>query len=129
MSVSRAGNCDGEASTLARAKRTALRQLAPPSADGWFAAHGLVRFAFLREVWIALPAGRSGLLAATTGAGKTYAVCFGILNRAIRGEVSGAGLRLRRITPMGAADPEGHRLTHPLAAIQRARLQASSSLF
>jgi ATP-dependent Lhr-like helicase len=45
----------------------------------WFAARGWKPFKFQREVWKAVAAGRSGLLHATTGAGKTYAVWLGAL--------------------------------------------------
>ena len=47
--------------------------------DAWFAARGWKPFKFQREVWKAVAAGRSGLLHATTGAGKTYAVWLGAL--------------------------------------------------
>jgi ATP-dependent Lhr-like helicase len=77
-------------------------QLALPSAEAWFAARGLVPFAFQREVWSHIAAGRSGLLHATTGAGKTYAVYFGLLDRALSGEIDRGGLRLLWITPMRA---------------------------
>ncbi len=55
---------------------------APSAAQAWFAAKGWKPFPFQREVWSALAAGRSGLLHATTGAGKTYAVWLGALARA-----------------------------------------------
>jgi len=45
----------------------------------WFATRGWKPFAFQREVWKAIADGRSGLLHATTGAGKTYAVWLGAL--------------------------------------------------
>ena len=45
----------------------------------WFAARGWQAFDFQREVWAAIAAGQSGLLHATTGAGKTYAVWLGAL--------------------------------------------------
>ena len=51
-------------------------------AETWFAQRGWQPFAFQREVWAALAAGRSGLLHATTGSGKTYAVWWGALARA-----------------------------------------------
>ena len=51
--------------------------------EAWFASRGWTPFAFQREVWAAMAAGRSGLLHATTGAGKTYAVWFGAIERAI----------------------------------------------
>ncbi len=47
--------------------------------QGWFASRGWKPFAFQREVWKAIAQGRSGLLHATTGAGKTYAVWLGAL--------------------------------------------------
>ena len=48
----------------------------------WFDARGWRPFEFQREVWSAMAAGESGLLHATTGSGKTYAVWFGALARA-----------------------------------------------
>ena len=51
------------------------------AADQWFARRGWQPFAFQREVWAAMAAGRSGLLHATTGSGKTYAVWMGALAR------------------------------------------------
>ncbi|MDM0038819.1 ligase-associated DNA damage response DEXH box helicase [Variovorax sp. J22G21] len=45
----------------------------------WFAARSWKPFKFQREVWKAIGDGHSGLLHATTGAGKTYAVWLGAL--------------------------------------------------
>ncbi len=47
----------------------------------WFASRSWQPFPFQREVWQAVQNGESGLLHATTGAGKTYAVWLGALNR------------------------------------------------
>ena len=47
--------------------------------DSWFAERGWKPFPFQSEVWRAVAEGRSGLLHATTGAGKTYAVWLGAL--------------------------------------------------
>jgi ATP-dependent helicase YprA (DUF1998 family) len=93
----------------ARRRARSAQQLSLPSAEGWFAAHGWTPFAFQREVWAHVAAGRSGLLHATTGAGKTYAVWFGLLNRALAGEVEGGGLRLLWITPMRALSADTAR--------------------
>jgi ATP-dependent helicase Lhr and Lhr-like helicase len=91
-------------------------QLALPNAEGWFAARGWTPFAFQREVWEHVAAGRSGLLHATTGSGKTLALWFGLLNRALAGEVSAGGLRLLWITPMRALAADTARaLREPLA--------------
>ena len=50
-----------------------------PTPAQWMAGRGWKPFPFQREVWRALRGGRSGLLHATTGAGKTYAVWLGAL--------------------------------------------------
>jgi len=50
--------------------------------EAWFASLSWQPFEFQREVWAAFAAGRSGLLHATTGSGKTYAVWLGALLRA-----------------------------------------------
>jgi len=93
-------------------------QLALPSAEGWFAAQGIAPFDFQREVWAHVEAGRSGLLHATTGAGKTYAVYFGLLNRALAGEVTAGALRLLWVTPMRALAADTARaLAAPLPAL------------
>jgi len=47
--------------------------------EAWVAARGWTPFPFQRTVWRAVRAGESGLLHATTGAGKTYAVWLGAL--------------------------------------------------
>lgn len=104
------------AATPSRAAVVNAAQLALPSGDTWFAAHGWQAFAFQREVWEHVAAGRSGLLHATTGSGKTYAVYFGLLNRALAGEVPGGGLRLLWVTPMRALSADTARaLRAPLA--------------
>ncbi|AMM24408.1 ligase-associated DNA damage response DEXH box helicase [Variovorax sp. PAMC 28711] len=45
----------------------------------WFQSRSWKPFKFQRDVWKAIAAGESGLLHATTGAGKTYAVWLGAL--------------------------------------------------
>ncbi|WCM87978.1 ligase-associated DNA damage response DEXH box helicase [Acidovorax sp. NCPPB 3576] len=45
----------------------------------WFAQRDWKPFPFQKQVWKAMAEGRSGLLHATTGAGKTYAVWLGAL--------------------------------------------------
>jgi ATP-dependent Lhr-like helicase len=108
---------DGAAEQAA-AQSAAPRQLALPSAETWFAAQGWQTFDFQREVWGHIAAGRSGLLHATTGSGKTYAVWFGLLNRALAGEVQGGGLRLLWLTPMRALAADTARaLEAPLAEV------------
>ncbi|MEW6175984.1 MAG: ligase-associated DNA damage response DEXH box helicase [Pseudomonadota bacterium] len=50
-------------------------------AAGWFSSRAWQPFPFQQEVWQAIGDGESGLLHATTGSGKTYAVWLGALNR------------------------------------------------
>ncbi len=45
--------------------------------EAWLATKGWAAFPFQREVWALMREGRSGLLHATTGAGKTLAVALG----------------------------------------------------
>lgn len=49
------------------------------SANAWLAARGWKPFPFQRAVWAAMGRGESGLLHATTGSGKTFAVWLGAL--------------------------------------------------
>jgi ATP-dependent Lhr-like helicase len=73
----------------------------------WFEARGWQPHAFQHEVWAAMAAGCSGLLHATTGSGKTYAVWMGAL---LRGQAAArrpdppaaAGVQVRWITPRRA---------------------------
>lgn len=64
--------------------------------DRWFAQRGWQTFDFQREVWAGMVSGRSGLLHATTGSGKTYAVWLGAIERGrdptgTRARTTGAG--------------------------------------
>lgn len=65
--------------STARRPRKPLPTVAASAAAGWMAARGWQPFGFQQEVWRAMGEGRSGLLHATTGAGKTYAVWLGAL--------------------------------------------------
>ena len=99
---------DRETAIAGEPRRTALpdpgkgTRFLLPSADGWFAAHGWQPFEFQRDVWRHVAEGRSGLLHASTGSGKTYAVWFALLSRALAGQVRAGGLRLLWLTPMRA---------------------------
>ncbi len=66
----------------------------------FFEARGWRPFDFQEEVWARMAAGESGLLHATTGAGKTLAVALGAW-RALRDEAL-QGLTLLWVTPMRA---------------------------
>jgi ATP-dependent Lhr-like helicase len=84
------------------------------SAEAWFAARGWQPFDFQRQVWAAMAEGDSGLLHATTGSGKTYAVWMGALARL----QPGAGLQVLWLTPMRALAADTTRaLQLPLPAL------------
>jgi len=96
--------------------------VAPDTApfEAWFAGRGWLPFAFQREVWAAMAQGRSGLLHATTGAGKTYAVWLGALARAqalgqrLDGPTPALGVLW--LTPMRALSADTQRaITTPTA--------------
>ena len=76
--------------------------------DDWFAVRDWKIFPFQRAVWKAALQGKSGLLHATTGSGKTFAVWFAALQRAQRLQAKArstrptGGLRVLWITPMRA---------------------------
>lgn len=80
--------------------------LAP--ARAWFTSRKWNPFPFQEEVWDAYLRGRSGLLHAPTGMGKTYAVAIGPLLEEVAARQSGAprkrerGLKLLWLTPLRA---------------------------
>ena len=77
--------------------------MTPPrrAVAGWFAERGWKPFTFQKNVWKAMAAGRSGLLHATTGAGKTYAVWLGAV-QAFAGTDRPAPATGRRAAPPAA---------------------------
>ncbi len=80
--------------------------------QAWFAARGWKPHRFQREVWAAMAAGRSGLLHATTGSGKTYAVWMGAVLR----QQTTPGLQVLWLTPMRALAADTARaLQDPMA--------------
>ena len=100
--------------------------------DQWLAGRGWKSFPFQREVWQAIAEGRSGMLHATTGSGKTYAVWLGMLAALLlrhppakkaaaeprARQAAAEPLRVLWLTPMRALASDTTRaLTQPLAAL------------
>ncbi|WP_039847550.1 DEAD/DEAH box helicase, partial [Pseudomonas amygdali] len=96
----------------------------------WFLARDWKPFAFQKEVWAAVKKGESGLLHASTGSGKTYAVWFAALNRFAKANTLTADNKPRKrkppaeplsvlwITPMRALAADTARaLEAPLAEL------------
>ena len=84
----------------------------------WMAGRGWQAFPFQAEVWQAVAGGRSGMLHATTGSGKTYAVWLGMLEALLRRHPPGRSaepLRVVWLTPMRAlASDTAKALAAPL---------------
>ncbi|MDM0046914.1 ligase-associated DNA damage response DEXH box helicase [Variovorax dokdonensis] len=102
--------------------------------QSWFAARGWKPFDFQRRVWQAIADGRSGMLHATTGAGKTYAVWMGALlalagrTPSTRRKDAAAPLTVLWITPMRALASDTLRaLQEPLAELAPQWTAASRS--
>ncbi|MDU8430393.1 ligase-associated DNA damage response DEXH box helicase [Pseudomonas syringae pv. actinidifoliorum] len=68
----------------------------------WFLARDWKPFAFQKEVWAAVKNGKSGLLHASTGSGKTYAVWFAALNRFANANALTADDKLSKRKPPAA---------------------------
>lgn len=90
--------------------------------DTWFAKREWKIFPFQKEVWRAALKGESGLLHATTGSGKTYAVWLAALQRAMQQDKKSkrkkSGLRVLWLTPMRALAADTTRaLEEPLAEL------------
>ena len=73
-----------------------------PALAAWFAAQGWTALPFQHEVWAHMGQGRSGLLNAPTGTGKTYAVWGGVVHSALQQNGNAIGLKAIWITPLRA---------------------------
>ena len=68
--------------------------------NAWFAGRDWKPFKFQQEVWKAVGEGKSGLLHATTGAGKTYAVWLGALKAfPLKATASSTRVTAKKIPP------------------------------
>ncbi len=87
-------------------------------AAAWLRDRGWQPFPFQRELWQAIADGRSGLLHASTGSGKTYAVWLGALMRWGTDAASRGRLTVLWLTPMRAlAADTGKALQAALPAL------------
>ncbi len=91
-------------------------------AQAWLTARGWQPFPFQQQVWQAMAQGQSGLLHATTGSGKTYAVWLGVLQREL-GLAAQAG-----VAGINPAIPASSRLkAAPLTAVWLTPMRALAS--
>ena len=70
--------------------------------ESWFASRGWTPAPFQRETWNAYLEGRSGLLHAPTGIGKTLAAFLGPVAEALEGDEPSSALTVLWITPLRA---------------------------
>lgn len=85
----------------------------PEALEGWFAARGFAPAAFQREAWTAQAEGRSGLVNAPTGRGKTLAVAGGPLRGALADAPTAP--QLLWITPLKALAEDTRRALQAVA--------------
>jgi len=89
-----------------------------PTPAQWLQTQGWRALPFQREAWAAIAEGRSGLVHATTGAGKTYAVWLGLLQRWGCHGADGQGPRVLWVTPLRAlASDTAAALQAPMGAL------------
>ncbi len=104
-----------------------LQSVAVPllrDASAWMATRSWQPFDFQREVWVAMAAGDSGLLHATTGAGKTYAVWLGALQALSRAGASGTAAAPAKIARKPVAPPLSVLWITPMRALAADTLRA-----
>jgi ATP-dependent Lhr-like helicase len=110
----------GEAATAST--QVASAAFVKKALQDWFAARSWKPFGFQREVWRAVKNGESGLLHATTGAGKTYAVWLAALQAFVPTRPSrtvAQALTVLWLTPMRALAADTVRaLQAPLDALE-----------
>ena len=71
-------------------------------AEQWFESQKWKAFPFQKKTWKAYLNGKSGLLNAPTGSGKTYAIWLGCVLEAIKSNTKAKGLQIIWVTPLRA---------------------------
>ena len=87
------------------------------SLNAWFTERNWKPFKFQKEVWRAMAAGESGLLHATTGAGKTYAVWLGALMAFAASAHSNPARTASKTAATGARAPSVTKAALPLTVL------------
>jgi ATP-dependent helicase Lhr and Lhr-like helicase len=94
---------------VAKAKKNTSKNIdasVHPLADAWFAQKEFTPHAFQKETWQHIIAGKSGLLNAPTGFGKTYAILFGVFQQFANQAKKQKGIHALYITPLRALSKE-----------------------
>lgn len=74
----------------------------------WFHSKGWTAFEFQQQCWSAYLQGKSGLLNAPTGSGKTYAIWLGCVLQALQQDKTPEGLQVIWVTPLRALAKDIH---------------------
>ena len=74
----------------------------------WFNSKGWQAFDFQQQCWNAYLHGKSGLLNAPTGSGKTYAIWLGCVLQALQNPKKAKGLQVVWVTPLRALAKDIH---------------------
>ena len=77
-------------------------------AKEWFKNNNWEAYAFQVDAWNAVLAGKSGLLNAPTGSGKTYAIWLGCVLKALQESKKATGLQIIWVTPLRALAKDIH---------------------
>ncbi len=91
--------------------------------QAWLVARGWQPFAFQTQVWAAVTQGKSGLLHATTGSGKTYAVWLGVLQALLNDYASAKAVP----SPSATSRSVAAKLAPPLSVIWLTPMRALAS--
>ncbi len=84
--------------------------------EAWFTTQGWHAQKFQKEVWEHYGKGKSGMLNAATGSGKTYALWGGILAEALQFKKTPSGLNALWITPLRALAVEIQKATEQMTS-------------
>ncbi len=84
-------------------------------AKKWYEHKGWTPHSFQKECWEAICKGKSGLLNAPTGFGKTYAIWMGVLERYHLAKIKSKGLHALWITPLRALSKEIYLATNTVS--------------
>lgn len=75
----------------------------------WFESKNWTAFNFQEKTWSAYLKGKSGLLNAPTGSGKTYALWLGVVMEHLQSNQKSTGLQVIWVTPLRALAKDIHR--------------------
>lgn len=91
--------------------------------ENWFKSQNWKAQSFQKQCWKAYAEGKSGMLHAPTGSGKTYALWGGVIEEISRSKKNPKGLNALWITPLRALGVEIQKSTQKMLSDFNAELQ------